>query len=239
MHWHIIEGKEGCAFARDHGCITVVVDALRASCTAAMLLEAGAEDLTLVPDVETALTMKHDNPDLVLAGERNGLPPGGFDLGNSPRNIPDLSGKSVAFTTSNGTALMLEAWGGQPLYMASITNGSELIQHVLPEERDVVLIPAGLSGDPTFSSQEDWVAAAAIVMLTQHPVGEGAIEFREWQHMMSLDGVGKLFQTAPHAQNLRDLGLEEDIAFCARPNLSKIVPKAIARTDDGILLKRA
>lgn len=240
MRWHIIEGKAGCAFAKEHGHTVVVVDALRASCTAAMLFDVGATDITLVPDISTALAWKSENPNGLLFGERDGLPPEGFDFGNSPRDVEAASGKSVGFTTSNGTSLMLEAWGAPEIYMASVTNSLALVQHLFAvnRERDVVLIPAGKIDDPEFSAQEDWVAAASIVTLTEHEVGEGATEFREWRHMVSLDGVANLFATAPHSDALREIALEEDIAFCARPNITNALPKAHAKTDFGIVLRR-
>ena len=46
--WHLIEGEAGCRFAVEKGCVAVVVDALRASATAAMLLERGARELVVV-----------------------------------------------------------------------------------------------------------------------------------------------------------------------------------------------
>lgn len=204
-----------------------------------MLFEAGANDITLVPDIETAFSLKDANPEILLFGEREGLPPEGFDHGNSPREVAAASGKSVAFTTSNGTALMLEAWGAPELYMASVTNAFALVNLLLPQDKDVVLIPAGKVSDPEFSVQEDWVAAAAIVMLTDHEVGEGVTEFRQWRHMISLDGVAKLFADAPHAQILRNIDLEEDITFCARPNITQEIPRGYSRAPQGILLKPA
>ena len=117
-----------------------------------------------------------------------------------------------------------------------MTNGRALVNRVLNSERDTVFIPAGNVADPDFSAQEDWVAAAAIATQVEIEIGEGATAFREWRHMISMDGVAKLFETAPHADALRAIGLEEDIAFCARPNLTTAVPSASAQTAFGIQL---
>lgn len=239
MRWHFIEGAAGCRFAKEHEFAAVVVDALRASCTAAMMLHSGALEITLVPDVETAFAFREANQGALLFGEREGLPPEGFDYGNSPREVGAVSGKPAGFTTSNGTALMLEAWGAPNVLMGSVTNGLALVNHLLAGERDAVLIPAGKVNDPDFSAQEDWVAAATIAMLTEWEVGEGAAEYREWSHMIGMDGVAKLFGTAPHADTLRAIGLEEDIAFCARPNLTTALPRAVERTTFGVLLRNA
>ena len=74
MHIHLIEGEAGCQFAVEHGCVAIVVDALRASATAAMLLHAGARQLLVVRTVEEAFAAKLELPGALLFGERGGVP---------------------------------------------------------------------------------------------------------------------------------------------------------------------
>ncbi len=56
--WHIVEGEAGCRFAADRSAVAVVVDALRASATAAMLLDAGATELLVVRTVSEAFAAR-------------------------------------------------------------------------------------------------------------------------------------------------------------------------------------
>ncbi|MCF6284234.1 MAG: 2-phosphosulfolactate phosphatase, partial [Candidatus Hydrogenedentes bacterium] len=95
MRWHIIEGEAGCEFAVAHRCTAVIVDALRASATAAMLFDAEATSILAVRDVADALRAKEDQPHALLYGERGGIPPEGFDFGNSPRDAYHAAGKAV------------------------------------------------------------------------------------------------------------------------------------------------
>jgi phosphosulfolactate phosphohydrolase-like enzyme len=44
-----------------------------------------------------------------------------------------------------------------------------------------------------------------------------------------------LFETAPHADALREVGLADDIAFCARMNTCAALPKVAERTVTGSL----
>jgi 2-phosphosulfolactate phosphatase len=239
MKWHFIEGVAGCVYAKEHGCTAVIVDALRASATAAMLLDAGAVELVLVPDVETAFRAKAAHPDALLYGERGGVPPEGFDYGNSPRECSPAAGKRVVFTTTNGTALALVAWGAPDVILGTTVNATAVVQHVLAQERDAVLIPAGKVSDAAYSAQEDWTAAAAIAMLADVEVGEGVVEYREWQHLIGLDGVARLFASAPHAEELRRVGMDEDIAYCARRDLTGAVPEIIERNEYGLVVRNA
>ncbi len=236
MNWHIIEGSDGCAYAKEHDCVAVIVDALRASATAAMLLDAGATEIFVVAEVEDAFKVKESHPDALLYGERGGLPPEGFDHGNSPRETQAAKGRPVIFTTSNGSARLHEAYGAPALYLASTINALALVGEVSGRDHDVVLVPAGKAADPEYDAQEDWAAAAAIAMLADAPIGEGALLYRDWRYRIELDGLQKLFQTAPHAQELRKLGLEDDIYFCARSNTTTALPHAVSRDDSAIIL---
>ena len=107
MKWHIIEGEAGCDFAVANKCTAVIVDALRASATAAMLCDAGATSILAVREVEDARRAKIELPDALLYGERGGLPPDGFDYGNSPRETRPAKGRPVIFTTTTGAGRLI------------------------------------------------------------------------------------------------------------------------------------
>ncbi|MBN2307355.1 MAG: 2-phosphosulfolactate phosphatase [Candidatus Hydrogenedentes bacterium] len=232
--WHLIEGEPGCAFATAHGCVAVVVDALRASATAAMLFEARATELIVVQEVKDARAAKAQHPDALLFGERGGLPPPGFDYGNSPRDAARAAGRPVVFTTTTGAGRLVACWGAPAVFMGTTVNASAVIEATSSFREDVVLIPAGLATDPTFDAQEDWAAAAAIAAAAGTPIGEGAAAFAHWRRRIQSEGLDRLFNTAPHAGKLRAVGLDEDIAFCAQMDLTRAVPRAVARNEFGV-----
>src|SRR2546429_9254699 len=90
----------------------VVLDILRATTSMITALANGAEAIIPVGEIAEALAIKHQHPEVLLAGERNGLRiradlPGGVEFGfcNSPPRV--LAEKSAAknnvHTTDNGT----------------------------------------------------------------------------------------------------------------------------------------
>ncbi len=238
--WHLIEGEAGCAYARDHHCAAVIVDALRASATAAALLDCGATESRVVGEVAEALRARREFwTDALLFGERGGLPPEGFDYGNSPADAPLARNRRVIFTTSNGSARMLQAWGAPSIHFGTTINAAALVHFLSDQPNDVVLIPAANVAEPGFDAQEDWVAAAAIAMLADAPIGEGALFYRDTRQLIELDGVLNLFQSAPHAENLRKVGLASDIALCARMNTARSVPTVKARTAYGLVVSES
>lgn len=238
MTWHLIEGDTGCAFARYNHCVAVIVDALRASATAAMILDAGATEIHVVREVSDALELKKHLPNALLFGERGGLPPTGFDYGNSPREVGDACDRTVVFTTTTGSTRLIDAYGAAALYMGTTINANAVVRAASRHETDVVLIPAGLAGTADFYAQEDWVAAAAIAMVADAPIGEGALLFRDWRQKIELDGLGALFAAAPHAEKLRAVGFEADINFCARLDVTPAVPEGVSQTDFGVRVKK-
>ncbi|NIA12791.1 MAG: hypothetical protein GWP08_01830 [Nitrospiraceae bacterium] len=239
MLWHLIEGEAGCAYAREHGTVAVVVDALRASATAAMLLDAGATGILAVGEVEQARAAHDADPEGLLYGERGGLPPEGFDYGNSPRVVAPAKGRRVIFTTTTGARRLVDSWGAAAVYMGTTLNARAVVAEVVRHGVDVVLIPAGLATDPAFDAQEDWAAAAFIARAAAADVGEGSERYEHWASRLRAEGVEALFAGAPHAEKLRRVGLEGDIAFCARQNITTAVPRGLAKNAYGVLLAAA
>jgi 2-phosphosulfolactate phosphatase len=237
MHVHLIAGEEGCAYARDNNCVAVVVDALRASATAAMLLDAGAKEILVVQEVAEARAAKVADPDALLYGERGGVPPEGFDFGNSPREVSHAAGSRAILTTTTGALRVNQAWGCRAVYMGTTINATAVAQTASAHECDVVVIPAGLAGNPDFDAQEDWTAAAVVMKEIRLDIGEGAKQFANMLYRIQAEGVDVLFNNAPHAQKLRDLNLDDDVAFCAQVDITDAVPNAIERTVHGIRMQ--
>jgi phosphosulfolactate phosphohydrolase-like enzyme len=100
----------------------------------------------------------------------------------------------------------------------------------------VVLVPAGLTGHPEWNAQEDWVAAAFIAMSAGSEVGEGRERFEHWRARIAKEGLGPLFATAPHAEKLREIGLDADVGFCARVDVTAAVPRMARRIERGVAL---
>ncbi len=237
MRWHIIEGEAGCEFAVAHQCTAVIVDALRASATAAMLFEAGATSILAVRDVADALRAKEEQPDALLYGERGGMPPEGFDFGNSPREAHHAAGKSVIFTTTTGAGRLVSCAGAPAILMGTTVNASAVARVAAGLENDVVLIPAGLTGAPEFDAQEDRCAAVGIAMKSGGEIGEGRALFEDWRERIDSEGFETLFAAAPHADKLRAINMEADVAYCAQVDLTDAVPSVCGQTSLGVMME--
>lgn len=245
MQVHIIAGEMGCRCAVEWGAAVVVVDALRASATAAALLDAGVTAICFVREVEDAFLVRESLwPDALLVGERHGLPPKGFDFGNSPQEAMHAKGRRVIFTTTTGALRLLDAYRAPLALMGTVVNCRAVLRFLRQQcVARVVLVPAGLAGDPHFDAQEDWVAAAWIARCLAESTtviwGEGIEKCHYYWKRLDNKGLLNLFQSAPHAQKLRSVGMESDVAFCAQADLYDTVPVVVEEFPPGLIVKNA
>lgn len=209
--------------------VWLVVDLLRATTTITTFFERGGRLLLPVATVQEARVLREQDPSWLLMGERNALPPKGFDLGNSPRElIPEiLSRRPMAvMTTTNGTrALARVASQGVPVLAACARNAGAVVRKALSMGERLGVLCAGRFGRQAL---DDTACAGLLVELFREmaPTAElddGALlALAFWRQ-----GEGKLeslVRQAGHSRFLEEIGLGEDIRFCCEVNRSSVVP---------------
>ncbi|NQU37984.1 MAG: 2-phosphosulfolactate phosphatase [Actinobacteria bacterium] len=145
------------------GRTVVVIDVLRASTTIAYALEAGAEVVLPCEEIQEAQRIADGLPpgEVVLGGERGGLPIEGFDLGNSPSEYtPEVvAGKSVVFTTTNGTRAMRHCRQAARVLIGSFGNATAVYDQLLTQD-EIHIVCAGTRGQ---YSRDDILMAGLLV----------------------------------------------------------------------------
>lgn len=124
--------------------IVLVIDVLRAFSTAAYALSRGAKEIHLVSSVEEALQLKEQTPNAKVMGEVGGLPPEGFDFGNSPTRIleQDLTGITLIQRTGAGTQGAVRSKNADMMLAVSFVVAKATMEYVLrlaPEEITFVI----------------------------------------------------------------------------------------------------
>jgi 2-phosphosulfolactate phosphatase len=146
------------------GSSALVVDVLRATTTVVAACLAGCRAVVPVRDPEEARRRAAEWPreQVVLAGERGGDPPPGFDLGNSPLEFTAarVGGRTVVLTTTNGTNAMLAAGRADRAALAALTNVDAAARWAREGARDVVVL---CSGEQGAFALEDAVCAGLLV----------------------------------------------------------------------------
>jgi 2-phosphosulfolactate phosphatase len=145
----------------------VIIDVFRAFTTAAIALSNGAEAIVMVDDVASALALRDRGVGKLCIGERRGLKPNGFDFGNSPHEIRNISfsGDIVIQTTSNGTKGVVAASGASSLYAASFVNAAATVRAIQKSGEQAVWLIA--AGDGQVRTEEDEICALYMRALLQ------------------------------------------------------------------------
>lgn len=112
--------------------IVVVIDVLRAFSNAAYAFSRGAREIYPVSGVEEALKFKSETPNALAAGEVGGLPPEGFDFGNSPTQTKelDLTERVIVQSTGAGTRGIVRSVKAETMVAASLVVADATIQFV-------------------------------------------------------------------------------------------------------------
>ena len=235
------------------GGVAVVIDVLRATTTITAALAAGAREVIPCLEVDDARREAANLPpgQAVLGGERGGLKIDGFDLGNSPSDYTPaaVAGRSLVFTTTNGTRAMLHARAADEIWLAALVNLSAVVGRCAERKR-IDLLCAGTGGKIT---REDVLLAGAIVARLTAPAGDrhrSAIALKEiavnelvlndqaaiardaWLLAVAKQGtqpladlLRKQLRQTQGGRNLAALDLEDDLADAAAIDRYAIVPR--------------
>ena len=233
------------------GGVAVVIDVLRATTTITHALANGATTVVPCQSIEEAhdiaaelAGIKRESADeplaadiratagLILGGERHGQLIPGFDLDNSPTKYAPVvvGGKTVIFTTTNGTKALQHCRFADRILLGSFSSLHALIALLADEKRPIHLVCAGTDGA---ISTDDALCAGAIATGVW-----AACKWPQWsgdslrlvmdlftcrcQPMRELLGV---LRDSLGGRNLIELGLDADIERAARWDLFRIVPE--------------
>lgn len=220
----------------------VIIDVLRASTTMTQALQNGANAVIPclgIEDAHSAAARLSPLPTL-LGGERQGIQIEGFDLGNSPfeYSAEAVRGKTVVFTTTNGTRALLMAREAARIFVGAFINRRAIVERLNAEGRDVHLICAGTDGHIT---PEDVLFAGAVTSdllacpqsewITGNMAARMVADYYD-ARSESPEAFKAAFVDGPGAQNLLHLGMDRDIEFAMKNNVVEIVPRWDAETGE-------
>lgn len=233
------------------GGVAVVIDVLRASTTITQCLASGAAAVfptATVADAHAAAASiagyslpsanaevsaeVREQAGIVMGGERGGMLIPGFDLDNSPLKYAPgvVAGKTVVFTTTNGTLALSKCRLAERTLIGCFSNLHSVIALLANDSRPIHLICAGTDGEV---STDDALCAGALAT--------GVWAARNWPQWLGdemrlvmdlftcrcqpMREVLNTLRESRGGRNLISLGLEADIDRAARWDLFRIVPE--------------
>ena len=227
--------------------VCVVFDILRATTSMMTALANGAEAIIPVAEISEALALRQQRPEVLLAGEREGLriradATGGieFDLGNSPREYTaaKVQGKTIVMTTTNGTRALRACAGAQAVLVGSFLN-LRATYAWLQEQRPPHLILA-CSGTFNEPALEDILAAGAVCeriwpLYAGGHISDSAEIARRLYPLMQYDLPGVMKHSRNGRRLLANPELRSDVWFCVQ---RETISFAAELCQDGVIRKK-
>jgi len=209
----------------DSEAVIVVVDVLRATSSICSAFASGVKEILPVATIEEAREMKARG--YLVAAERDGFVLDFADFGNSPFNFSaeNVKGKTVAYSTTNGTGIMKVASACHEVVIGSYLNFSSLCNWLEEQERKVVIVCAGWK---TRFNLEDTLCAGAIAdrllqggrFSTICDSVHAATDL--WNNARS--DLMAYIEKAAQRSRLRDKGLDDCLEYCHTFDVTNVIP---------------
>ncbi len=208
--------------------LAIIIDVFRAFTTEAYIFANGAEKIIPVMDLDEAHRLKKENPEYLLAGERKGIKPEGFDYGNGPSEVinVDFTGKTIIHTTSNGTKGLLNASNAETVLVGSFVMADSIIKYI--NKNDIQNISLISTAPDVENDNEDILLAYYIRdVLNDKEVDE-------------MDIKKKLTTTTVHVFLMKEAGVPQaDIDLCLDFHRFDFVIKKVNDNGQFYLIKEA
>ncbi len=247
------------------GAACVVFDVLRATSTFVTALRHGANAVIPAADIAEALAIRRNQPEVLLAGERNGVKIRAakkwdrplacqeqagspshdysdidFDLGNSPREFtPETArGRTIVSTTTNGTRALRAGARAQTVLAGSFLNLGATAEFLAKLQPAAVLLVCAGTGEN--AALEDALAAGALCeLLARGDARPTFADSAEIARHAYAQAKSDLAAAVRHSKNARRLlaipELRDDVAFCLRRDIFPLVARMEA---DGAIRRQ-
>ena len=226
---HVLLKKEELDRERLTEKTVIVLDVLFATSTIVAVLEHGASEV--IPTVNGAAAQRvaatHAGGSYVMAGELDAETLPGFAQPTPLALLrEEVRGRTVIYSTTNGTVALHKAVAAAHIYAAALLNARAVVAHVNrthPEETVLIVC----SGSADNFNLEDFYAAGHLVSLFErhhsgHDLSDAAIAARliaarhEPLACLRAARVGRMMQGR---------GLTDEVDYAARNDIFDVVPK--------------
>jgi len=207
------------------GSIVVIIDILRASSAICTAFENGA--VSIIPVAEVKEAKEYKERGYLVAAERDGYVLDFADFGNSPFNFtPErVEGKSIVYSTTNGTGIIKMAASAGEIVIGSFLNISALLEWIIKQHKDVVLFCAGWKN--RFNLEDSVCAGAMAERLLNsgnyETICDSTLAAVDLWRLAKGDLHGYIDKAAQRSR-LRSKGLDDCISFCLTSDFTRKIP---------------
>jgi len=216
--------------------IVVIVDILRATTIITTMFHNGLEKLIPVKSLDEAKELKKKG--FLVAAERDGKKLDFADFDNSPYSFikEKIQGKTIVYSTTNGTNTINLAKDSEKVLIASFLNLTAISNYLINHQKDVLILCSGWHGD--YCTEDALFAGALSEKLLQNNFTSNCDSVNSSIDLWKLAKNDLLLyvKTIFQYRRLVSLGLENVISYCFRQDVTGVIP--IFQNDYIIDLKK-
>ena len=235
---HVLFRREDLDMVKLEGKVVIVLDVLFATSTMIAALAHGAESVIPTLNESQAREAARLLPlqSYVLAGELYAETLPGFA---SPTPLAlmqhPIAGRTVIYSTTNGTVALKESSAASHVYAGALLNGEAVVRHIGRNHREetIVVVCSGSMGNPNL---EDMYGAGYFVELIAREFGE-LRDFSDasWaaRALYRSEDAERLLTRCRVGQMMVERSLQHEVKYASQLSALDVVPKLI----DGRLRK--
>lgn len=212
-------------YYKDPEAIVVVVDILRATSAISAAFMNGVEKIIPVGTIDEAREYKQKG--YMVAAERDGIVKDFADFGNSPYNFtPErVSGKSIVYSTTNGTNSVMISKEASYVLVGSYLNLTALTHWISRQGKPVLILCAAWKNK---FNLEDSIFAGCLsekLLATNkfHTICDSVKAAIDLWKVAEPNLYGYILKAA-QKERLRKNGLDDVIKYCHTTDLTDIIP---------------
>lgn len=229
MKIHVLLKKEELDSQRLPGKTVVVLDILFATSSIVAAMAHGAAEVipTLDGAAAQAEAARHPAGTCVLSGELNADTLPGF-VHPTPLALlaENLQGKTLVYSTTNGTVAVNKSREADHVYAAALLNGEAVVKHIAQQHADeTVLIVC--SGSADNFNLEDFYGAGYLASLfarqgQEHEFTDAALAA---MLLHEKNDAGECLRRARVGRMMLERRLDREVDFAAQKSLYDVVPR--------------
>jgi len=204
--------------------IVVIVDILRATTIITTMFHNGLEKLIPVKSLDEAKELKKKG--FLVAAERDGKKLDFADFDNSPYSFikEKIQGKTIVYSTTNGTNTINLAKDSEKVIIASFLNLTAVSNFLIHQQKDVLILCSGWHGD--YCIEDALFAGALSEKLLQNNFKSNydSVSSSTDLWKMAKNDLLLYIKTTFQYGRLVSLGLENVISYCFRQDVTEVIP---------------
>lgn len=211
------------------GDLIIVVDVLRCSSSIVNAFANGVKAVIPTETLKEAFALREQHLDYLLAGERRGRKPRGFDFGNSPLELVQeaVEGRTVIMTTTSGTRALVTCRQAEHVLVGAFLNAEAVAKKAAEiTQRSGLDVSFVLAGEKGLFSLEDFLCAGAIA--SGFPVDGFDFSDDALAAVLAFKGaktaLHESVMKSRHARHLTELGFTRDVEYSCMLNRFGLVP---------------